>query len=280
MTSPDQPGRIFDAVRADGHTQMAIDSHLLQTISDGPAVRFYQWEGPWLSLGRNQRTIPNHWHELAAAGELSLVHRPSGGDAVLHQGGLTYALIWPEAPRQRQQAYRDACRWLIDGFAALGCELQFGQSRAVAGGENCFARSTAADLIDLQGNKRIGSAQRWQHGRLLQHGEILLDPPSELWCKVFREGAPPAAGPEIPRQGLDQHLIQTLVQQWNQLAWRRESISADTLRRLTCRSSDWTPDSSSASTPPAEAASPDPGDKRSASGLPPTSEAANAHPNA
>ncbi|MGB1776066.1 MAG: lipoate--protein ligase family protein [Synechococcus sp.] len=211
---------------------MAIDNHLLQTIGDGAAVRFYHWDGPWLSLGRHQRTIPPHWKALAEAGELSLVRRPSGGDAVLHHGGLTYALIWPEAPRQRQQAYQDACGWLIEGFAALGCDLRFGDSPAVAGGDNCFARATAADLIDGQGAKRIGSAQRWQRGRLLQHGEILLDPPAELWRRVFGEEPPPAAGPEVPRDGLDQHLIQTLIRQWDQLEWRHEAIDRDTVTPL------------------------------------------------
>mgnify|MGYP003316171726 FL=1 len=205
---------------------MAVDSYLLKTVSDGPAVRFYQWDGPWLSLGRNQRTIPQHWHELAAAGEISLVRRPSGGDAVLHQGGLTYALIWPDAPRQRHQAYQQACRWLIEGFASLGSELRFGNTPAVAGGENCFARSTAADLVDGKGSKRIGSAQRWQRGRMLQHGEILLDPPVDLWRKVFNEAAPLPALATVPRQGLEQHLIKTLIHQWEQIPWRHEAIPA------------------------------------------------------
>ena len=229
-------GRVFSALRADGHTQMAVDSYLLQTVSEGPAVRFYQWDGPWLSLGRNQRSIPRHWHELAAAGDISLVRRPSGGDAVLHQGGLTYALIWPEAPRQRHQAYNLACRWLINGFASLGCELTFGNHPAVSGVDNCFARSTAADLVDDQGSKRIGSAQRWQRGRLLQHGEILLDPPADLWHKVFNEAAPLPAQETIPRQGLEQLLIKELIHQWEQIPWRHESISADTLRQLTVHS--------------------------------------------
>ena len=90
--------------------------------------------------------------------------------------------------------------------------------------------------MDDQGSKRIGSAQRWQRGRLLQHGEILLDPPADLWHKVFNEAAPLPAKETIPRQGLEQLLIKELIHQWEQIPWRHESISADTLRQLTVHS--------------------------------------------
>jgi lipoate-protein ligase A len=76
--------------------------------------------------------------------------------------------------------------------ANWGCRCSSGTIPPWAAGSNCFASSTAADLVDRAGVKRIGSAQCWQHGRLLQHGEILLDPPPTLWKAVFGEAAPPA----------------------------------------------------------------------------------------
>ena len=154
-----------------------------------------------------------------------MVRRPSGGRAVLHAGGLTYALIWPDAPRQRKQAYREACQWLIDGFSSLGLTLQFGDNADSVDDPNCFARSTAADLVDQDGVKRIGSAQRWQHGCLLQHGEIMLDPPEELWQSIFAESAPPSAPGSIPRDGLDHHLSNALQTVWNQLSWSVDGLS-------------------------------------------------------
>ena len=230
-TSMPAAGRLLPTQRADGHTQMALDAWLLKRCN-GPALRFYRWDGPWLSLGRHQRHWPDHWNDLARCGRLSLVRRPSGGRAVLHAGGLTYALIWPDAPRQRQQAYRQACQWLVDGFTGLGLPLQFGSDPAGAEASNCFASATVADLVDASGVKRVGSAQRWQHGRLLQHGEILLDPPSELWEEVFGEPAPAAAPAQINRLELDQQLRQSLIQAWHHCHWQMQPLQADEAQDL------------------------------------------------
>ena len=233
MLSSSMPatGRLLPTQQADGHIQMALDAWLLKRCN-GPALRFYRWEGPWLSLGRHQRQWPEHWNELARRGRLRLVRRPSGGRAVLHAGGLTYALIWPDAPRRRQEAYRQACQWLVDGFLELGLPLQFGGDPAGADANNCFATATVADLVDPSGVKRVGSAQRWQNGRLLQHGEILLDPPADLWQEVFEEPAPAAAPAQINRMELDQHLRQRLIQSWSHCRWQMQPLHAHEAQEL------------------------------------------------
>ena len=211
---------------------MGIDALLLQEARTSPVLRFYRWDGAWLSLGRNQRQWPQHWNKLQADGLVKLVRRPSGGQAVLHAGGLTYALIWPNAPRQRREAYRQACQWLINGFATLGLPLHFGDEAAGRDGPNCFARSTAADLVDCSGVKRIGSAQRWQRGHLLQHGEILLDPPSSLWREVFGTAAPSAAPATIQREQLENHLHSAMASTWPGVIWEERPLSSAELQLL------------------------------------------------
>ena len=139
---------------------MAIDSYLLQNYSRTAVLRFYVWRGPWLSIGRNQTNLPKHWIELAESKVISIVRRISGGNAVLHAGGLTYALIWPMAPRGRLIAYEEACNWLIKGFRELGMHLSFGKNISNLKCQDCFTQSTPADLVDSNGIKRIGSAQR------------------------------------------------------------------------------------------------------------------------
>jgi lipoate-protein ligase A len=179
---------------------MAIDEWLLDgavaRASGGAALRFYRWRRPTLSLGFHQRRVEPHWRSLAACGVIDLVRRPSGGQAVLHAGDLTYALVWPSPPGRRAEAYAMACRWLREGFAELGLPLAYGTQGAGAGNGNCFATATAADLVHGGGAKRIGSAQLWRRGRLLQHGSILLDPPTDLWRQVF--GVDPPVVPALP----------------------------------------------------------------------------------
>ena len=213
--------RWIPPLRLSGGWQMAIDEWLLdQATSPGRSgitsavLRFYTWSRPTLSLGFHQQRLAPHWLELQRRGVLQLVRRPSGGRAVLHGGELTYALVWPGAPARRREAYRQACRWLEEGFAALGMPLQPGVQPADPHHFSCFASSTAADLVHASGGKRIGSAQLWRRGVLLQHGSILLAPPAELWQTVLLQHPPPL--PKLPcglaeliarlRQAAQQHL--------------------------------------------------------------------------
>ena len=200
-----QPLRWIPTLNQEDAWPMAIDSWLLEASlldpAGAPALRFYRWSRPTLSLGYHQRSLPPHWHRLAEAGSIDLVRRPSGGRAVLHGGDLTYALIWPAAAPFRRHAYGLACAWLCRAFADLGLPLRFGRRAPSRDRASCFATSTSADLVHPQGGKRIGSAQLWRRGSLLQHGSILIDPPAELWRQIFAE-EPPAL-PPLPLLGDD-----------------------------------------------------------------------------
>lgn len=197
------PWRWIPPLTADGATQMAIDSWMLQQLSGGagPMLRLYHWRRPTLSLGVHQRRLEPHWPALVASGVIDLVRRPTGGRAVLHAGELTYALVCQPLSRHRVEAYRQACCWLQEAFAALGQPLQFGAdgSRQAQARSNCFASGTAADLVHADGVKRIGSAQLWRGPALLQHGSVLLQPDHALWSRVFGE-APPRLAPLPPLQ--------------------------------------------------------------------------------
>ena len=213
-----------------GAWQMTLDHWLLKAVDAGelgPVLRFYHWPWPCLSLGRHQYFYPASWDAMARQGHLDLVRRPSGGSAVLHGVGLTYALVLPitmVAGRTGVERYRFCCRWLQQGFAQLGHPLVFGQAPARLTSSNCFDRATAADLVGAEdGNKRIGSAQRRSRRALLQHGELMLwSAPPALWRQVFGPVAAPAALPlhrsEVPSL---QHLLrQALMQQLGLRQWR------------------------------------------------------------
>ena len=177
-----------------GPAQMAIDLLLLEKSFTEPsfnmAIRFYTWDGDWLSIGKNQKELPNTWLELLKNEQLKIVRRPSGGNAVLHSRGLTYALIWKHPPRNKKESYLKISQWLKDGIKKAGVDLFFGNQPADISNSNCFSTSTLADLVDKDKNKHIGSAQYWKKGHLLQHGEILMEPSKQLWKKVFNNDPP------------------------------------------------------------------------------------------
>ena len=47
---------------------MALDLNFLEKTISKPenvfTLRFYHWEGDWLSIGYHQKTIPSHWEKL------------------------------------------------------------------------------------------------------------------------------------------------------------------------------------------------------------------------
>ena len=229
-------GTFFSTINMPGPEQMATDIMLLEkTMMDSDvslAIRFYNWKGLWLSIGKNQKYLPRNWQKLIINRKLQIVRRPSGGSAVLHGSGLTYALIWLSPPRKKLEAYYLASQWLIKGFSELGLPLQFGDQPTNSYETDCFATSTAADLIDSDGQKRIGSAQVWRKGHLLQHGEIILDPPSQLWMEVFKTKAPTPAPSSIPREGLDKFLRKTCISYWPEISWQYDEFNQKELERI------------------------------------------------
>ncbi len=244
-------GRLIPKINLPGQHQMAFDVLLLR---DSVAqkkfdfiFRFYQWEGAWLSIGKNQKEIPLKWKKLAKERKISITRRPSGGKAVLHNtGGLTYSLIWLNPPRKKQLAYFQACQWLIEGFKSLGLSLTFGDRKLKPLNSNCFATSSPADLIDSEGFKRIGSAQYWHHGHLLQHGEILLDPPKELWLEVFETPPPKSITNIISKQGLDKYLTSSLKNYWNKTHWETQNMTSFELKQISNTADDYLIDFESA----------------------------------
>jgi lipoate-protein ligase A len=137
---------------------MGVDEALLASAIAGVAtLRFYRWEGFWLSLGYSQRLDRRRIASCADAG-VGIVRRVTGGGAVLHGGDLTYCLT--------------------AGLRSLGVAVgrtAAPSSAGASGSFDCFAVS-AEDEICVMGRKLVGSAQRRARGGVLQHGSIRLAP--------------------------------------------------------------------------------------------------------
>jgi lipoate-protein ligase A len=165
---------------APGPWNMGVDEALLASASAGaPALRFYGWRGPWLSLGYAQRLAPERRAACQAAG-VGVVRRSTGGGAVLHGSDLTYAVVAPEAllPGGLKASYRVIAGGLVMGLRQLGIAAERSPSARSRGTErvfDCFAEP-AGDEICAGGRKLVGSAQRRAGGLVLQHGSLRLAP--------------------------------------------------------------------------------------------------------
>ena len=208
----------LNPLNLNGPEQMAIDLFLLEkSFADKDfhmAIRFYTWEGDWLSIGKNQKEISQQWINLSKNNKLKLVRRPSGGKAVLHSKGLTYALIWKNPPKNKKESYSKTIQWLRNGFKKAGEDLFFGNQPIDMTNSNCFAISSLADLVDKDNNKHIGSAQFWKKGHLLQHGEILIEPSKKLWKKVFNINPPKIKTHLRGKDNLINILKKSLIETW------------------------------------------------------------------
>ena len=178
---------------------MGVDEALMATaVSTGrPAIRFYRWKGPWLSLGYGQSVSAERLEVCERAG-VGWVRRVSGGRAVLHGGDLSYALASRESqlPAGLSASYELVAGALLEALRAIGVRAvarsassgrprepfphrfgsQVGEAAATRPSAfDCFARAAGREIC-VSGQKLAGSAQRRAGGGVLQHGSIRLRP--------------------------------------------------------------------------------------------------------
>ena len=226
---------IFSTNNLPGFDQMALDLNSLdQTISNPEIIctlRFYYWTGDWLSIGYHQKEIPPDWKKLLFNKEINIVRRPSGGGAVLHSGGITYALTFKKT-YYKILSYEMVNKWLIKSFRELGLNLQNGNLRKSPIKYNCFGTSLISDLVDQDGFKRIGSAQYRKKGAFLQHGEIQTNPSKDLWFKLFKEKAPPKVNIELTNDEIVQHLRNSFLKNKSNIKFKNIAIDNKILKNF------------------------------------------------
>ncbi|MDC2988293.1 protein ligase [bacterium] len=226
---------IYSTNNLPGYDQMALDLNSLdQTISNPEIIltlRFYFWAGDWISIGYHQKAIPSHWEKLLSNGEINIVRRPSGGGAVLHSGGITYALTFKKT-YYKILSYRMINDWLIKSFRELGLNLQYGNLEKSPITSNCFGTSLISDLVDQDGFKRIGSAQYRKKGAFLQHGEIQTNPSQDLWFKLFREEAPPKIDLDLTNNEIVQYLRNSFLDNKSNIKFKNIDIDNKNIKKF------------------------------------------------
>ena len=213
MTGHAQGFRLIVHPKMEGRLDMAIDEALTEAVGSGRSeqvVRLYGFSPATLSLGRFQRTAGALLKENLDRDGVTLVRRPTGGHAVLHDDELTYSVILSKdlvaeqlGDSRKQTVYRFIAELLLSGLQRLGISARINSSReGDLRNPDCFRSSGEFEITALDGRKLIGSAQMTTRTAILQHGSIPLTNPGSRVSRYL--SAPDPADSREPTSLNDQ----------------------------------------------------------------------------
>lgn len=162
---------------------MAVDEAILEAMGNRgslPTLRLYAWEPACLSLGYAQPITDVDIPRLRARG-WEMVHRPTGGRAVLHTDELTYAVIAPlNEPRVAGtvlKSYHRLAQALVEALNLLSMPVEIHKNSSAQHARSlnpvCFEVPSTYE-ITVGGKKLVGSAQARRKEGVLQHGSLPL----------------------------------------------------------------------------------------------------------
>jgi lipoyl(octanoyl) transferase len=192
------PWKLIIDAAMDGSRNMAIDASLLDETEKSQSlktiVRFYGWRIPTISLGRNQQIDKAVDVEYCRTNGIDIVHRPTGGRAVLHDDELTYAVVSNDTDQFGDSIYGNYKRVseaLCLAYNRLGVPAVLApETRKLSPSANdadppCFLSPSRYELT-VQGRKIVGSAQRRLRRSFLQHGSMPITCDREALARATR----------------------------------------------------------------------------------------------
>ena len=195
----------------DGRWNMAVDEALLEGVAEGePVVRLYGFSPATLSVGRFQRIRSRIDPQSLAQAGVTLVRRPTGGQAVLHDDELTYAVLLGRRhiePFGKREVYRFIAGLLLRCLEALGVRGRASHARLGSmHNPDCFRSTGEYEIASLSQAKLIGSAQILTRRGCLQHGAIPLSDSYTRISQLMDVGTPEQrqGSEERSSQGIEQ----------------------------------------------------------------------------
>lgn len=205
---------------------MARDEALL--LGETAALRLYAWSPHSVSLGYFQAR--DDFSDLPR--DVPVVRRLTGGGAIFHGDEITYALALPTGalPADVEASYallHDAVVAALADVGVAATRLRQGTAPgARAKSRWCFFEPGRHDIVDEQGRKLVGSAQRrastTRGPRVLHHGSIVVRRPSTTPFVAAVEDQAPAACATALRDHLAKRLAAALG-----MEMRPDALTAD-----------------------------------------------------
>jgi len=170
---------------------MDFDENLLKKCESEDidfALRFYAWDVPSVSLGRNQKILGID-EKFCEENNIPVVRRITGGRALLHDDELTYCIVCKKDlladGKNVINDYKELSGLLISALKSSGINAEYGEkTKSNIGAGYCMNLSTICD-INVDNKKFIGSAQFRGTTHLLQHGAIPYSLNKNLLNKIF-----------------------------------------------------------------------------------------------
>ncbi len=175
----------------EGSMNMAFDLAIarLNAIRKISTLRIYQWKCPTLSLGKHQKTDNLNW-EFIKSNNISVVRRPSGGRAVLHNNEITYSFSTfvsnNNLPNNLLASYLKISQALVRSLQALGIEADLERSKKEGVTKDLCYDAPSFYEVKVNGKKLIGSAQYRTANFVLQHGSIPIKHDYETYVNSFK----------------------------------------------------------------------------------------------
>ena len=174
------PWRLVPALPRPPLMNMALDEVLTERVATGqrpPTLRIWGWSAPCIVLGRFQSVRNEVDERAAAAQEVEIVRRISGGGAMFIQpeGAITWSLYAPGslvAGMSFGDSYRLCDAWAVDALRALGIDAWYAPLNDI---------TSAAGKIG-------GAAQARRRGAVLHHTTMAYEMDLDLMARVLRVG--------------------------------------------------------------------------------------------
>ncbi len=180
---------------------MAKDAAMIQSaahLNAGTIVRIYEWSHPAISLGRSNNAGCLNEEKLREGGVV-VVHRPTGGAALVHGTDISLSVAVPRAALAGASLLdlgRRLATPMLEALRALGFHPEFrdckrfplsfrGEGRR--GLPLCFLQKSGLDIL-VGGFKVAAFAQRKTAQVFFQHGSLLVDPIPEPVKRVLQKG--------------------------------------------------------------------------------------------